>query len=216
MNCTAPRHDTASAYHYGCRCPAARHAQYLYAKRRKLGINPPSAIDGTGSRRRLRGLVAIGWTAPLIAQHLGVDQAQVTRWYHVKRITPASAAKIRAVYDQLWHTPGPSQKSRARAAAAGWPSPLAWDDDTIDDPAAEPDRVGQVVEPADDVDMVAVREFVAGWNVTLTAAEKLRVVQVLFDQGWTDTQLGKRFGLSQDWACVFRKRHGIRRTKAAA
>jgi hypothetical protein len=51
-------------------------------------------------------------------------------------------ARVIAVYDDLWdQQPAPSRESRIarrRALARGWWPALAWDDDTIDDPASAP------------------------------------------------------------------------------
>ncbi|WP_051913237.1 hypothetical protein [Kutzneria albida] len=50
-----------------------------------------------------------------------------------------TAQSIAALYDQLSMTCGPHARTRELAEQAGWPPPLAWDDDTIDNPSAQPD-----------------------------------------------------------------------------
>lgn len=93
-----------------------------------------------GSARRIRALVAIGWTQRAIAQRLGVDYQHVSRIVRCERmkVTGDMAARVIAAYDALWDKPGPSNASRARAAREGWASPMMWDDSDIDDPAGRP------------------------------------------------------------------------------
>lgn len=110
-----------------------------------------SRIDATGTRRRIRALVAIGHSLKVIAEDAGLSHDVPTRisrvdnphqWVHID-----VADKIRATYDRLWdqtppqNTPRQRDKatmSRNRATANGWLPPLAWDDDQIDDPAYTP------------------------------------------------------------------------------
>jgi hypothetical protein len=65
------------------------------------------------------------------------------------------ARAVRALYDELWradpreHGVDNQAYSRTRnhAAAHGWAPVGAWDDDTIDDPAAFPDWTGRCGTP---------------------------------------------------------------------
>lgn len=121
-----------------------------------LAIAPPRVrqhprhngwISAEGPRRRIRALMALGWTAADIAAASGrpdttcqVQQiASVRQW-----VRPATYHRIDRAYDALGMKPGPSDLNRHRARLAGWPPPLAWDD--IDDPdetpkvAVDPDR----------------------------------------------------------------------------
>lgn len=93
-----------------------------------------------GSARRIRALVAIGWTQRAIALRLGVDYQHVSRIVRCEcvKVTGHMAARVIAVYDALWDKPGPSDTSRARAAREGWASPMMWDDNDIDDPDGRP------------------------------------------------------------------------------
>jgi transcriptional regulator with XRE-family HTH domain len=110
-----------------------------------LAVRPtdlPSAgwVAAAGTQRRLRALAAIGWSAPRLAERLGMNPVALSRLMtrDKQRVTAITAAKARALYDELWNTSGPWPKARTWAAQHGWPPPLAWDDDTIDDPAAQP------------------------------------------------------------------------------
>jgi transcriptional regulator with XRE-family HTH domain len=108
-------------------------------------------VDGVGTRRRLRALVAVGWSMALIAERLGCRPENVRQIINApdeRRVTAATRRAVCAVYDELWDVRPPSftavQRSTVgaslnRAAKRGWLPPLAWDDDTIDDPKAIPD-----------------------------------------------------------------------------
>lgn len=159
--CRATRHDTPNAYRVGCACPDAREAWRLYNKRLREGRQPAGLVDITGTRRRLEALAAIGWPLHDIAARLGLPARQISNWRatthpHIRRSRAAAVARI---YDQLWDTPGPSERARGHAARAGWPVPMAWSDDTIDDPAAEPDLGRRPRSRVDDADVIHLTSF---------------------------------------------------------
>jgi transcriptional regulator with XRE-family HTH domain len=118
-----------------------RHAAALLAVQPALDVLADGALtDATGARRRLRALAALGWPASHLARQLGMNPVAVRTLMRGdrQRVTVATARKVAALYDRLWNTPGPSEATRARASRAGWPVPLAWDDESIDDPDARP------------------------------------------------------------------------------
>lgn len=100
-------------------------------------------IDATGTVRRVRALTARGHTLRVIADSAGshASRIQVVAEGHpcVRRFL---AEGVAAAYKQLSQQQGTSTRSRNRAAALGWAPPAAWDDDTIDDPAARPEWTG--------------------------------------------------------------------------
>ena len=124
-------------------------------------------VDGTGSRRRLRSLVAVGWPQRELAERCDwVYENLNTFINHEDRgLTAAAARRVAAVFTELQLHPegGPSTKSRRLARAKGWVPPLAWDEDTIDDPHARPAEL-----PDDDrehiVDEILVERCVAAWR----------------------------------------------------
>ena len=97
-----------------------------------------------GTHRRIRPLLALGWRCSDIAAAGGwpPGRASAANLQNLlvdrESVRAATARRIAAAYDTLSMTPGPSAQSRARARAKGWPPPLAWDDETIDDPDARP------------------------------------------------------------------------------
>ena len=97
-------------------------------------------VDITGTTRRLRALVAIGYTQADLAARLGITPANSTALFHAQgRVLASTALKVVDLYDRLSMTSGPSQAARDRARRLKWAPPLAWDDEDIDDPAAKPD-----------------------------------------------------------------------------
>lgn len=107
-------------------------------------------VPGVGSQRRVQALMAIGWRHQDMNAWLRANAPQTRHYSQLILSKPGdllerrTADAIRALYNALWSTPGPSAKTRARAAAMGYVPPLAWDDDTIDDPAARPAGVDAV------------------------------------------------------------------------
>jgi hypothetical protein len=104
------------------------------------GVNIPSL----GTVRRLQALVAIGHSQQSICDHLGWLPGNATRLFNGKQdyVTVSTAAKARVLFNELQLTPGTCERARRRAKKLGWPPPLAWEEDAIDDPAARPD-IGQ-------------------------------------------------------------------------
>lgn len=143
LGCVAPRHGDRNAYtSAGCRCPDAREDWRLYSKRRREGRLRTRRVPVTGSRRRLRALLAMGWRVVDIADAMRRDPHTVRQliWGPRPTVTRATARLVVAVYDRLSMRFGPSVITAARAAVAGYALPLQWDDDSIDDPRAHPIR----------------------------------------------------------------------------
>lgn len=110
---------------------------------------PSTRVDATGTRRRIQSLQTVGWSQRKIAALLDSTPANVGKIVRGEnpRVSAATAIQVRDLYDKLWNTPPPARTvqerrsiavARRTAAANGWVPPLAWDDDTIDNPAAEP------------------------------------------------------------------------------
>ncbi len=113
-----------------------------------VGDEEHGIIRSTGTSRRLQALVANGWPQVVLARQLGRKLQHVRPAIHgEKPIYMATYRSVVKLYDRLWDQPPPTSTgaqvrsaSRARtyARTRGWVPPLAWDDDTIDDPAAVP------------------------------------------------------------------------------
>lgn len=101
--------------------------------------SPARDVDATGTVRRLRALVAIGWPLATVAPAAGLHRDQIARISRggEPHVRAATADAVAAVYRSWCSRPGPSARARTTAARRGWHGPLAWDD--IDDPNAEPE-----------------------------------------------------------------------------
>ncbi|TVL89817.1 hypothetical protein [Streptomyces sp. SAJ15] len=115
-------------------------------ERRVLGLPvgpppPPRYTDATGTVRRLRALVVMGHSMASIAVRIGFHPNALSHLAHgaYPRVCVTTAESVARVYRQWVLVPGSSVRSRNHAARQGWHGPLAWDTDTIDDPAALPE-----------------------------------------------------------------------------
>lgn len=147
-----------------------------------------ACIDATGSLRRLRALVTIGWSQRQLAERLGMSEANFSMLMRQDQVTAIKARRIRALYEELWDQLPPTGTRYAAAAVtraqrmareAGWAPPMAWDDDAIDDPTAEPD-IGERGSTVLDLDEVAhlvrggcsLQEAARRMGVTVGAIER--------------------------------------------
>jgi hypothetical protein len=104
------------------------------------GVHVQYLVPALGTTRRLRALGAMGWTladvearTPLAKKTLSLLMAGAQQC-----VTREGAEHIARVYDQLCMRRGPSERARLLARRKGWAPPLAWDEDDLDDPSAEP------------------------------------------------------------------------------
>lgn len=134
--------------------PPTPRVRYAIARKllavRAVDHGPNKPIEASGTVRRIRALIAIGWTRTEIARGIGWSLANLGTMLHrgaepwAGFVEVRTAAAVSALYDRLSMHPstGPhSARARAEARSNGWPPPLAWDDDEIDDPAAAPTEV---------------------------------------------------------------------------
>lgn len=139
-------------------------------------IGPPAAdtrdVDATGTTRRLRALIAIGWPIAHLANRYGMYPTALGRIAcgQMQQVRATTAHRIAVDYRELCRIPGPSQRARNEARKKGWHGPLAWDGAAIDDPNAQP----EVEQQADELalkrdDLAAVRraeiEHLAAFNL---------------------------------------------------
>lgn len=129
-------------------------AEKIYAVEPIFDNLADSAVIETpiGVPRRVQALIALGWSQSQLAARLGIrHRGNFHLHEHRWTITAGRVRQVHALYDQLsmtlppettWHQKSAANRSRGYAAVRGWAPPLAWDDDTIDDPAAEPNLTG--------------------------------------------------------------------------
>lgn len=134
---------------------ATGHTRWLWMDREAALLSVPlepqashRGVDPTGTRRRVQALAWMGWPCREVAARAGATQRTLaTLILPHRRISFALAQKVAAVYDELNGKPGPSKAAAGKARGAGFAPPLAWDDDSIDNPAAAP-NFGEVVRGA--------------------------------------------------------------------
>lgn len=179
-------HGTTSAYQNGCRCRTCRDwmatEQHRREKARRLG--QPILIPSTGSIRRIQALYRLGWTSRHIGEAAGLSKDSVKNTGEYRNITRDKAQKIDRAYRKLSMSVGPCRQTAGLAETRGYPPPLAWDDDEIDDPKALPkygrtDRgLGKAKLPADrdqlaqEVNTAGIRNVTTKYGVTRGALSK--------------------------------------------
>jgi transcriptional regulator with XRE-family HTH domain len=120
-------------------CPP--HYKKLLPGAFERGLWDPVLLNPIGTIRRLQALVAAGYTQADLAKRLGMKPCNVSRLMSSgdRTVHVNTADAVSALFDELQLIPGPSNAARRRGARMGWALPLAWDEDEIDDPAAEPE-----------------------------------------------------------------------------
>jgi hypothetical protein len=197
VDCACPRvrhiHGQPATYVHcgrGCRCHRCRLGAKRYHELRKLRIREgrwTPWVSAAGLARRLQALFTNGWSPRLIGERCGLAESHVRGLMHrppeLLRANSTAFSVIPAVYDQLWDqqpprsTPGERQgvsKCQAEARRRGYAPALAWDDDTIDDPAAQPGhglRGHQVGRPRDEARVAEIARLTdAGLSPMIIAA----------------------------------------------
>lgn len=156
----------------------------------QLELAPGALVDGTGTRRRLQALIAIGWSGPRLAAKLGQRNGNFWTMMMVNnQVTAKTAAAVRALYSQLWDQTPPANngferrsvaQSKYRAEQAGWAPPAAWDDAQLDDPSAQPSGHRR-----------ARRQ-------NRSAEHVIQDVEWLLDQGVDRTAIAAQLGIADD------------------
>jgi hypothetical protein len=122
-------------------------AAYQRARRKDIILNGPRLLDATGSKRMLGALMAIGYPGQTLSRIMKREPSWISKFMRQELVQKATARRIKQVYDALWDKPRPTSTAGEKHAASyaktmaqrwGYPPPLAWDDDTINDPAAQP------------------------------------------------------------------------------
>ncbi|MBF6065424.1 hypothetical protein IU500_34390 [Nocardia terpenica] len=135
-----------------------------------------------GARRRMQALVAFGYPRRELAAQLGIptNSGQMTVLMGLQRrgerfgltITAEREREIKALFDRLQFTPGPSERARARGRRKGWALPFEWDEDSIDDPRGRPVR--------------------ARWTPRSSSEERRAQVTELTERGLSARQIARR------------------------
>lgn len=131
-------------------------------------LSDRARVDATGTHRRVQALVCLGWSLSKIGSEVTVAPNNFWKMMHADQVRAATARAVRDLYEQLWNTAPPATNQRERisvsrskryAADRGWLPPLAWDDDTIDDPTAE--RM-TITDRGTELDEIAIERAMGG------------------------------------------------------
>lgn len=168
-----------------------------------LDLAGGAQVDGTGTRRRLQALVAIGYSMSDLGRRLELTNPHLVV-HGPGNVTKATADRVRELYDSLAMTPAHRDSSkydriavvRARkyARANGWPPPLAWDDELIDDPTHRPEVDG---EDRHYDEAVVVRRLNGDRTVPMTRADRIETVRRARNRGWTHRQIKRTTGIDK-------------------
>lgn len=170
-----------------------------------LRVTPESLFDRSGDRdfvldvgvrRRLRALLALGHNAVTIGGVIGKDD----RWVYNRINQPGRWCSrevwelVRTAYEALAMTPGSSAHTRGRAKRLGYLPPMAWEEDELDDPNAEPHM------PEDgegDVDEVALLRVLDGTTCDLDRKTRLAALPTLVARGKSDSEIARLVGVTE-------------------
>lgn len=137
--CEAEQHGDYMAYtNHRCRCQDARRDWKRHKMQVANGTFQPLRVNALPTRRRLQGLMALGWTWADIGRKLEVGKGAVHQWATRPQVRQSTADKVKVLTFELepLAPPDTRQNTQARIFAHknGWPPPAAWDD--IDDPGS--------------------------------------------------------------------------------
>lgn len=162
-------------------------------------LAPGQTVNATGTRRRTQALIAIGWSLSEQARRVGRTVSNHKYVLTAPTVQLRTAQTVAALYDELSATtpvPGPSAtRARRWAQREGWAPPLAWDDDTIDDPDARPD-LGDT--DTDLIDEVAIERALEGERIRLTDAELEHAVAVGLVRGMSRYTIAAALHVNHD------------------
>jgi hypothetical protein len=107
-------------------------------------------VPAAGTIRRVQALGVVGWPLSRLAREAALSPSCMARLMTATTVSVATARAVAAVYARYsMASPGlcgvshiHARAARDRATAAGWAPAAAWDEDTIDDPAAIPQWTG--------------------------------------------------------------------------
>ena len=178
--------------------------------RRIYDEEPAGHVPRVGAVRRVQALMAMGWSHHELAQ-AGVPNTARLLTGTGNLVTIQRWREISELYDRLSMTPGPSPQTRGWAKTLGYAPPLAWDEDTIDDPRSRPHGNGGEHASGQVIDMVAIRRTLdePGRPATLTAQEQAIAVRGMTARGQSDARIGERLGVSNRTVLRWRHRDGI-------
>lgn len=168
-------------------------------EQRILSVPAPKPVDevvtlvkvpAVGTHRRMRALLRQGWPPGELERRLGVHMGWMAQSSRHTSVTTAMRTRVAALYDELWNVrpedagvqAGRARSTRELAVEAGYYGPLAWDDDTIDDPDTMPQT--DALAPSESEGPNLVDRWLMGESVILGRVERGDALVHLFE--WSE------------------------------
>lgn len=135
------RHGAQAGYAAGCReqCCKTAHALYMAQHRVDTYLGRHRTEDSAATIRRIRALMALGYTMPYLSSRLGRSPQYVNQVFKVWTVRVSTAQAVSRLYDELSMTVPTgwtAERQRRHAEKMGYAPPLAWDD--ISNPHEQP------------------------------------------------------------------------------
>jgi hypothetical protein len=162
-------------------------------------------VWNVGTRRRIRALHALGWPLDELAAALGWPLHKIGDILAQYPVPTIDHLAVCALYDQRWmwapedHGIPADEAEQARLVAkvGQCASPLAWDDDAIDNPTARP-RTGPTRDGYGAPDHAAVIRSLAGDTVAMSG--HTRTVAIAYAARYLDMPwdvMAERLGMDE-------------------
>lgn len=107
----------------------------IYVAERVLRVRPddipPGRVSRVGTVRRIQALMVMGWTHAEMCRRLGYKSEKATSVLLAQPgewVTRATHDAVAALYRELSHQRGPSERGRKMALRRGYAGPFRWDD----------------------------------------------------------------------------------------
>lgn len=174
------------------------------------------SVDAAGTRRRIQALVTIGWSQSRIGVRIGMQPGNFNRTIKADHVQAVTARKVKTIYEELWnqpqtgtdwHSKAAATRARNYAKAHGWLPPLAWDDETIDDPTTSP-AVFEEAPMVHGEDRIAEIEFLIRSGAGQT--------EILSRMGFKNMPALERFALRYGRSDIVRMMKNLRSLEVAA
>ena len=121
----------------------------LSAKLNFAGLNPRAMLSTRGFIRRFQALGRIGYTAPVIAKRMGIDDSNLRHMLGNDKVSVAHFVSMMKLYSELHDHPAKAQngyqkgwieRQKREALEKGWAHPFDWGNIDFDD---QPDYYAQ-------------------------------------------------------------------------
>lgn len=200
--------ETRNCYgHHKCRCDDCKAFNNRAANRRRrdiaYGRYDRQMVPSAGTKRRIQALVHAGWAMSVLSRRAGLTRCAFDRLLNSDMTMPNTVKRVNAIYDELWDQQPPALTARDKQSVSRtkrwarqqrfYPA-LAWDDDTIDDPSAEPSTGEAPAGFLTRNDPQVVQDAIDGLKPLLSPVERRLVVARLNENRWSARRIAEYVG----------------------